>query len=307
MTPDVSVVIVTWNCREMVRTALRYLFTSETRLALQVILVDNDSRDGTPEAVATEFPQVEVVRSGGNLGFSRGNNLGFKQARGRHVLLLNPDAFLIDKTLVEDLVAWLDTHADYGALGCRITFPDGTHQVGDAGYRPTTKAMICAALGLNRLSSRLHGVFIAGGGTKPIDVDWICGAFMLVRRDVLERIGGFDESIFMYAEDVEWGCRARERGIRIAYLPWRQIVHVQNGTQYKDGQAKVSTLWLDNLFLIYRRLNQGAPWSLVRGAMAAGFLLRALVYRIASVLIARPPLKNKSRAMLIFARHVWTR
>jgi GT2 family glycosyltransferase len=302
--PDLSIVIVSWNCWEMLRRCLRHLFASRTTLTYKVILIDNDSADGTPERSEAEFPEVEVVRSGGNLGFAKGNNLGFTRAVGRHVLLLNPDAFLTDQHLLEDLVRWLDDHEEFGALGCRITFPDGSHQVGDAGYRPSAAAMTCWALGL---SGWFRGVFVGklAGRRRAIDVDWICGAFLLVRRSVLRSLGGFDETFFMYAEDVEWGCRARRRGIRLAYLPWREIVHVQAGTQYKDGHAAVSTRWLDNLVELHRRLHPGSCWRCVRMVVTLGFLLRAGLYRMAGLVGSRPALVNKSRAMVTFARHIW--
>jgi GT2 family glycosyltransferase len=300
---DLSIVIVTWNCWTMVQRCLGHLFASRTRLAYKVILVDNDSADGTADKVAAEFPAVHVIRSGGNLGFARGNNIGFTRIEGRHVMLLNPDAFLTDVTLLDDLVGWLDAHPEFGALGCRITFSDGRHQVGDAGFRPTVAAMTCWALGL---SSWCRGVFLTGRARsrQPVEVDWICGAFMMVRRTVLATVGGFDEAFFMYAEDVEWGCRARARGVRIAYLPWRALVHVQSGTQYQDGRAVVSTKWLDNLVVLHRRLHPRACWRCVQAVVSVGFLARAFVYRALSVLRARPALRDKAAAMRAFARHV---
>jgi GT2 family glycosyltransferase len=288
---------------------LRHLARSETRLNYKVIVVDNDSADGSAEMVEEEFPHVHVVRSGSNLGFGRGNNLGFRYAEGRHVLLLNPDAYITDPHLLSAVVTWLDRNGAFGALGCRLTFPDGRHQVGDAGYRPGTAAMIYSALGFTRLSSRFRGVFTVGRGTEsegPISVDWICGAFMLVRRDILQLVGGFDDRIFMYAEDVEWGCRARDLGVHIAYIPWREVVHVQNGTQYKDAPATVSTRWLDSLVMLHRRFGQRGSWQTVRLCMTFGFLARAIVYRVAAFLVARPTLGNKSKAMLTFARHTWS-
>jgi N-acetylglucosaminyl-diphospho-decaprenol L-rhamnosyltransferase len=289
----------------MVQRCLGYLFASRTRYAYKVIVVDNDSADGTADKVAAEFPAVHLIRSGGNLGFAQGNNLGFAHVEGRHVLLLNPDAFLTDATLLDDLVRWLDAHPEFGALGCRITFPDGRHQVGDAGFQPSAAAMACWALGLSRWC---RGVFLAGRPQRlrAIDVDWICGAFMLVRRAVLTAVGGFDEGFFMYGEDVEWGCRARARGIRIAYIPWRAIVHVQSGTQYQDGHAVVSTKWLDNLIVLHRRLHPGGCWRCVQAAVTIGLLARAWIYRGLAVLRDRPALRHKAAAMGVFARHVWS-
>jgi GT2 family glycosyltransferase len=243
------------------------------------------------------------VRSGGNLGFARGNNLGFGRARGRHVLLLNPDAFLTDPTLLDDLVRWLDARPELGAVGCRLTFSDGRHQVGDAGFRPSAAAMASWALGL---SAWRRGVFLADHGRRrePIAVDWLCGAFMLVRRSVLATVGGLDETLFMYAEDIEWGCRARAQGVRIAYLPWRSVVHVQGGTQRRDGRRAVSTGWLDNLVGLHRRLYPESCWRCVRTVVALGFLLRALAY--GGLARLRPAWHDKAAAMRQFAHHVWS-
>jgi GT2 family glycosyltransferase len=306
---DLSVVIVSWNCQAFLRKCLARLRASRVWLELQIIVVDNGSSDGSPEMVEAEFPEATLLRAGANLGFAAGNNLGLQMVHGRYVLLLNPDAFIEEKGLLELLIDWLEGHPQFGALGCRLIFPDGTHQVGDAGYRPTAQALVASALGLPRLSPRFRGVFLPwlpARSRRPVEVDWVCGAFLLMRREMLDCVGGLDESFFLYGEDVEWGCRARTRGVRIAYLPWKSVIHVQSGAQYKDGRATVSTRWLDSLVQLHRRLEGDNALPRLRLYLTFGFALRATLYRIAALLLRQPRLANKSRAMRLFRRHCWS-
>src|SRR5262249_20091783 len=147
---------------------------------------------------------VRLIASDKNRGFACGNNRGIASSRGRLILLLNPDAFLTDPTVLEKTANWLDTHSDYAGLGCKLIFPDGKHQVGDAGYAPTPLSVVMHAFGLTRLIPGARGVFLNPARRKPvqaIDVDWICGAFFLIRRSVIDEVGGLNEQIFMYGED----------------------------------------------------------------------------------------------------------
>ena len=300
--PAVSVVIVAWNGRDLLRECLANVARTKLAQGLEALVVDNASSDGAREMVETEFPDVRLLRTGENLGFAGGNNRGFAETSGDKVLLLNPDAFVSDPDLISELADFLDRNPDHGGVGCKLTYPDGRHQVGDAGFAPAPSTVFSHAFGLARVFGT-KGLFLPPQkDLAPIEVDWISGALFMVRRDVLERVGGLDESFFMYAEDVEFGCRIRSAGWKIAYLPSRSAVHVQGGTQ--DTGKSPSTRWLDALAVLYRRYNPGS-FAWFRLSMGAGFALRALAYRLAG--LARPSTQHaaKARAMATFARHMF--
>lgn len=304
--PEISVVIVAWNGRALLEECLRRLFAQVPEPAFEVIVVDNASQDGAPGMVEARFPDVRLIRAGANLGFAAGNNLGFSHARGDIVLMLNPDAFLIGTDTISRLARFLRSHPDHAGVGCKLLYADGRHQVGDAGHAPTPGSMIVHGFGLSRLLPGMRGVFLTRiPPTGMVEVDWISGALFMVRKEVIARVGGLDAGFFLYAEDVEWGCRIRDAGWRIAYLPEVSAIHVQGGTQ--DGPADAarapSTRWIDAFAELYRRRNPGRFYAF-RFGLGLGFAARAVMFALLSIFPGRRPALNRARTMSIFARHI---
>lgn len=301
-----SVVIVTWNCRALVLDCLAALFAAELPQPNEVILVDNASSDGTAEAVAAAYPAVRVIANPTNAGFAAGNNLGFAAARGRTLLLLNPDAFPAAPDSLMALWRFLETHPDHAAAGPRLLHGDGRHQVGDAGWRPGFATLAWHALGVTQMLPRhARGVFLVRPdrlGAGPVPVDWLCGACLMIRAQAVRDTGGLDPRFFLYAEDVEWGCRMRQAGLRLAYLPDVRVRHLQGGTQAGDA---VSLRWLDSLVRLHCDLNGTATLPLLRPVLAAGFALRALAYRLAALRPGQDSRARQAAAMWAYARHAW--
>lgn len=301
--PKVSIVIVAWNGRDYLRRCLELASADSPELNREIIVIDNGSTDGAPEMVAAEFPDVHLVKTGENLGFAGGNNRGFALARSERILLLNPDAFLQTPGTIARLLSHLEAHPRTAAVGCRLTYPDGRHQVGDGGHAPRPAAVLVHALGLGRLFPAARSLFLTPRrGTAPRQVDWLSGALILVRADVVRQVGGLDAGFFMYAEDVEWGCRMRRAGWQVAYLPDLSAVHVQGGTQERSD---ISTTWLDALARLYLRENPGS-FGPFRFGYGAGFSLRSATYGAAGVLRRDPRLRRKAKVMRRYASHVLT-
>jgi GT2 family glycosyltransferase len=299
-----SVLIVTYNAGSDIDTCLRLLSESRLDRPHEVILVDNASTDGTPERIARDFPWVQLIAERTNHGFAGGNAVALGHARGEAILLLNPDAFLREPEALAAALAHLDAHPEIGALGPRLTFPDGAHQVGDAGYEPRPLSILVHAAGLSgRLG--LRGLYLASRqarGHEARDVDWICGAFLLMRRAAIASIGGLASPMFLYGEDVDWGCRLRDAGWRVAYLPWIAVVHLQGGS----GGTR-SARWLDGLAAIYRLRNAGRRLSspaFFSGPLRLGFTLRAVAYGLAGRVRRQPELARKAEDMRRFAGHL---
>lgn len=225
--PLLSIVIVNWNTRERLRACLASIAAHLGQVDHEVLVVDNASADGSPSMVETEFPAVRLIRNAHNVGFGRANNQAMRLARGGHILLLNSDTELRDSS-VADLLEQVRTDPSIGVAHCRLDFPDGRSQY--TAYRfPRLSLALVENLGLHKLLPKQRaGNLLLGGYWEPRaarDVDWVAGAFMLIRREVFEQTAGFDESVFMYGEDLEWCYRIRDRGWRIRYYPGTSIVH----------------------------------------------------------------------------------
>ena len=306
----VSVIVVTWNSSDTIGECLASVGDSVVPSGVETIVIDNASADGTADLVASDFPDVMLIRSASNAGYARANNQAMALASAGVVLLLNPDAVLSDNHAIQRLLDVLGAHPDVAMIGPRLVFADGVHQVGDAGFRPSTLNMICHGLGAAHLLPWLRTLYVVRPdryGSALIDVDWICGACLMVRRDAVRDAGGLDERVFLYAEDVEWGCRLRGLGYRIAYLPSVRVTHLQGRSEAQATGAVLSTRWLGSLFQLYVRLS-GTRWlTAVCAAFTAGFLLRAGVYRaLAMVRQARAAhYAARSQALLAYARAVW--
>lgn len=297
---DLSIIIVTWNSRHLIARCLDRVFASRTSATLQVIVVDNASHDGTAEVVRESYPDVTLIESPDNLGFGAGNNLGFRHAEGRFVLLLNPDAFLDEDDALEGMIRFLDAHPDIAAIGPQLVNPDGSHQVGDGGFRPTLAAVAAHSLFLTKIWPSLAGLYINARAQlrrTMVEVDWICGACLMIRRDAFAAVGGFDESFFMYSEDVELGCRLRDAGYRLAYLPPIRVLHIQGGTQRGASAYHYSTGFLKGRAELFRRRNGPTRFFFFKLLYIAGFLIRGICYSAIGATKKNPLYREKARGM----------
>lgn len=306
MEPIVSVVIVTWRSRHLIDRCLKPFVGHPAWL--EVIVHDNASPDGTPEHIASAYPWVRLTAGDDNLGFGRGNNAAFALCRGRYILMLNPDAFLDDLDPLRFMAGFLENEPTVAVAGPQLVHPDGRHQVGDAGWATSLLSVMGHALWLHRIFAAVPATYLSNPAllkSDVVDVDWICGACLMARRETVVQVGGFAEDIFMYGEDVELGERIRAAGWRIAYLPSVRVLHLQGATQKADGDVYVSTRWIDGLFAAKAMgVHNDAPRRLaLRAILACGFGLRALAYVVKGVLKPDSDAKVKVRAMVLYARH----
>lgn len=218
--PDLSVIIVSWNVRPLLRECLRSLHDAITRYTFEVFVVDNASHDGSPEMVRTEFPQVVLIANRENVGFGRANNQAWEKCKGRLVLFLNPDT-LIPKGSIDEMIRFIDANPHVGMVGPEL--PDGEGRLrfnwSRLSLRGVGEFLIESIATL--LSRRRPPVIFA----KPRTVKWLTGACWLVRREVVEQIGAFDENLFMYGEEPDFCFRLRKAGWKICFLRHVHIVH----------------------------------------------------------------------------------
>jgi N-acetylglucosaminyl-diphospho-decaprenol L-rhamnosyltransferase len=239
--PDVSVIVVGWNVRDLTVRCIDTLLRRSEGVSLQVILVDNASSDGTAAAVRSRFPEVEVLEPGENLGFPRANNLALDRVRGRYILYLNPDTEVGEGT-VAATVAALDAEPGLGAVGCRLLYPDGTVQREGARNAYRLRDLAYELLYLHMLfpRSRVFGHHLMGDWDhgSDRDVEAICGAFILTRADLAREIGGLPDDVFMYFEDLAFCLRVRQRGYRIRYLARVHTIHYTNQSSLQRRDAR---------------------------------------------------------------------
>jgi GT2 family glycosyltransferase len=224
-------VIVSWNTRELTLEALRS-FLPSSDLALEVVLVDNDSADGSADAVAAAFPDLRVIRNERNLGFAGGVNVALRAARHPLILLLNPDTRVLGDAIPR-LVDYADSHPGAGIIGPRVLNTDGSLQASRFRF-PSLLNQALAATYLYKLlpGSRFFNRERLGGGQTlvPEPVDAVSGCCFLVRRSVLDAVGLLDESFFMYAEETDLCYRAWQAGFEVHYAPVGEIIHFGGGS-----------------------------------------------------------------------------
>ncbi len=204
----------------------------------EIIVVDNGSVDGTREMLSVQFPEVRTIFNSSNLGFGAANNQGMRIAHGRFIVLLNSDTLASPET-IERCARYVLSHPEVGILGCRLSRPTGDTQCSWGDFFSLRHAFIGGfwpqrlRLRVARNSDRLRSAMRFLSAKPQIDalsVDWVSGAFMLLRKEVFADTGGFDENIFLYGEEIEWCFRAKEKGWKIVYYPGAEIVHVGQGS-----------------------------------------------------------------------------
>lgn len=234
---DVSVIIVSYNVRDFLEQCLHSIHRACQHLDAEVLVVDNASRDGSSQMVKSQFPWVQLRENRINLGFAKANNQALRMAKGRYLLLINPDTLAREDT-VKRMLEFLQTHPEVGAAGCKILNPDGTLQLSCRRSFPTPWVALSKILGLGRLfpRSRFFGKYNLTylDPEKISEVDALSGSFMFLRREALQQVGFFDEQYFMYGEDLDLCYRIKSAGWKIYYLPTTQIIH------YKGRSTEVS-------------------------------------------------------------------
>jgi GT2 family glycosyltransferase len=275
---DVSIVIVTYKCREAARDCLASIYQTTTGVDFEVIVLDNASEDGTVEMVRSEFPDVKLIASGENLGFAGGCNRAAAEAGGDYVFLLNPDTVLHEGT-VAHLVAFARNRPENGIYGGRTVRPDGVLDPGSCWAAPSLWSLFCFATLLTTAfrGSRLFDPEVMGGWKRDSvrEVDIVTGCLLLVTRSHWEALGGFDLRFFMYAEDADLSLRARAMGLRPIVTPDAVVTH-EVGVSSKAHSDKLILLSSGKATLL-RKHWHGLRLRLGLSLLAAGAGVRALL------------------------------
>jgi len=224
----VSIVIVSWNTRDILRDCLRSVYDQTEGIPFEVIVVDNASSDGSAETVASGFPQAILIRNATNRGFAAANNQGIAVAKGRYVLLLNSDTVVLDQAVMK-AVAFADQHLDAAVVGCRVLNPDRSLQPTCFTFPSLLNLLLLTTylakvLPRNRFFGREKMAWWDRSDVRAVDV--VTGCFMLVRRDAIAAVGAMDEDYFMYGEETDWCWRFKRCGWQVLFTPSAEIVHL---------------------------------------------------------------------------------
>jgi len=225
---DLSIIIVSYNVSSFLYQALTTLSDAFQDLEVEVYVVDNASTDNSVEMVKQKYPWVNLIENDRNLGFASATNLALARVRGRHILLLNPDTVLRRDTL-KTMVDFMDAHPEAGAAGCKVINPDGSLQLACRRGFPTPGVAFFKMIGLSVLfpKSKTFGAYNLTylDPDSLAEVDAVSGSFMMLRKEVIDKVGVLDEDFFMYGEDLDICYRIKQEGWKIYYVPFTEIIH----------------------------------------------------------------------------------
>lgn len=282
---DLSVIILSFNtkditmrCLDKLKIAKQYC-EKKLKNKVEVIVIDNGSEDGSSEAIKSEYKWIKLLALQENTGFSKGNNLGMKEAKAPFILLLNSDVYMEEESLYKTL-AYFRVNLNCDVIGARLNYSDERLQP-SAGNLPAPVNLIFWILGLNLipLIKRIVSPFHPKNKSffsKAHKVGWVMGAFFALRRKVFERTNGFDENLFMHMEEVEWCKRIKDLGFKVWYVPQVNVVHLHGASTNFD----LSPAFLNELKGIKYFLNKHYPllYMPTKLFLFLGLILRIIIF-----------------------------
>jgi N-acetylglucosaminyl-diphospho-decaprenol L-rhamnosyltransferase len=299
--PELTIILVSYNTKDLTLECIRSVFEQTRSIPFEVIVLDNASTDGSAEALREAFPDIHLIASSENLGFGRANNLLAKQARGRRILLLNPDTVILDHA-VDRLCEFADKNPDRRIWGGRTVFADGTLNPSSCWADATLWSVFCYVTGLSRFNwSRLFNP--EGYGSWKRDtvraVDIVTGCFFLIDKDLWQQLGGFDPQFFMYGEEADLCMRARRFGARPTITPAATIVHHGHASEPDRAEQRIKVL-AGRITLMQRHR---PPLTLAIAKMLYLMLpiVRLVAYQAAGMVLQKEDYRRSASA----ARYMW--
>ena len=266
-----STLVVNYNTRDLLQPCLQALDESAAGVPSQIIIVDNASRDGSPEVLREKFAERQLLFNEQNVGFGRANNQAYALAKGRYLLLLNTDA-MVELDVIQSTVEFLDAHPEYAILGVRLEGTDGSLQP-SCRYFPTPWNEFLARTGLQRFFPPVRMVDDMTWDHRSLrECDWVPGCYYLVRSSATAPIGLFDPRFFMYYEEVDHCRRIKAAGWKVACLASTTVVHIGGASAASDAELstfgrQISALQIES-GLLYHRKHYGLGGLMVVAALA---------------------------------------
>jgi GT2 family glycosyltransferase len=253
---DISVILVSYNTAEITIKSLQHLYLSSHELKMEVVIVDNASRDNSVELISENYPEIPLIKNKINVGFGRANNQALPYISGRYVLLLNTDAF-VDKTVIAQTLAYMDMNPKCGILGVKLIGEHGDLQP-SCRYFPTPWNIFLGSTGLKGYFKNVQMVDDMDWDHNSVrSCDWVPGCYYLVRREVIDQVGLFDPLYFMYCEEVDHCFSTKKAGWDVAYYPI-PVVHLGGESAKSDSEIskqgrQIKALQIESELLYFRK------------------------------------------------------
>ena len=282
---DLSIIIVNYNVKEFLQNLLESVYKAAGKLSIEIIVVDNASDDGSPEIIKQRFPQVKLIENKVNVGFGKANNQALEIAGGKYIVLINPDTIVKEDTFSK-LIDFFNKTPDAGLAGCKILNPDGSLQLACRRSFPGPWTSFTKVFGLSSLfpKSKLFAKYNLTylDENQTYEVDAISGAFMMMRRDVYEKIGGFDPAFFMYGEDLDFCYRTQQAGFKVYYFHETEVIHFK-GESTKRSKIDETKIFYDAMHLFVKKHFSSSfvvSWILQFAIILRKIVAFASVYRM---------------------------
>lgn len=301
---DVSICIVSWNTRNLLYDCIQSIKEKTQGIEYEIIVVDNCSSDGSAEMVKESFPDCKLIASNQNLGFVKGNNLAIREATGKYILYLNPDTILVTNA-VYGMYQFLESNAQYGAVGCKLIYNDGTIQYVCASNFPTPWNTLSSLFFLNRIFP--NSEFFSAreldywNHEDSRDIQCLSGACILARKTIIDELGGFDENIFMYSEDLDLCFQIHKKGWKIYYLSSETIMHYESAsTKVKKNRNFAPVRQKSSNYYFFQKNFGRSKATQFRIAVSIGSLFRVIFITLAYPLFA---LKENTNISDLLSKH----
>lgn len=270
---DLSIIIVSWNVKDLLRENIKTIFEKTHGIDYEIFVVDNDSKDGSAQMVASEFPEVNLIANNFNGGFAKANNQAIAHAKGRYVLLLNPDMRVHDTTLY-DMVQWMDKHPEAGLAGCHLIDEKG-NTVPHVRRFPGVIDQAATVLKVPHIIPNILNRYMMTDFDylEQSEVPSIRGSFFMIRKEVIEKIGGLDERYFIWFEEVDYCKQVIEAGWKVMYTPAIQCTDYIGKSFAQVMGLKKQKMFTESMVKYFNKWHVGPKAWLISGLRPVGLVL----------------------------------
>ncbi len=273
-----SIIIVNYNASNLLRSCIESIYKETKNLSFDIWVVDNNSFDNSVKVIKSCFPDVNLIENARNIGFAKANNMAISKTKADYILLLNPDT-LIKQNAIEKTVKFMEENPQIGIAGCKVLNEDGTLQLACRRSIPTPKVAFLRLTGLSslfpksKIMARYNLTYL--DPDKPHKVDAVSGAFLMIRKEVIDNIGILDESFFMYGEELDWCFRAKKAGWSVMYYPNAEIIHYK-GECSRFNSRKATLEFHRAMYLFHKKHFAERHSKIVNSIIYTGIFLKAV-------------------------------
>ena len=275
---SVSIIIINYNGGRLLKDCIDSIYREATTLPFDIWVVDNDSQDNSIEIIKQHYPHVNVIENRTNIGFAKASNMVLLTSTTDYFLLLNPDTIICNQA-IEKVVGYMDQRTEVGIAGCKVLNEDGGVQLACRRSIPTPKVAFFRLTGMSKLFpkskliAKYNLTYLDAG--EPHEVDAVSGAFLMIRKTVVDDIGKLDERFFMYGEELDWCLRAKKAGWKVIYYPDAEIIHYK-GECSKSNSRKATFEFYRSMYLFHKKHFADKYNPIINIIIYAGIILKAV-------------------------------